>query len=77
MPKLKKQPEKPKIFLRPIIDEGKHITDNHISKIKCYMDDPLYSRLDIAVAVGVRINQVNYLINKLNKNEKEKQVQGN
>lgn len=77
MPRLKKQPEKPKAFLRPMIGEGKHITDQHISKIRCYIDDPSYSRLDIAIAVGVRVHQVNYVIRKIQKHGQKEQIPGN
>jgi hypothetical protein len=67
MPRIKKKNIKKSVFLRPMLEAGKHLTKNHLAKIRCFMDDPAYTRLDIALAVGVSVKQVSYSINKIKK----------
>lgn len=63
----RKKVEPMRVFKKPILAEGKHLDHNHISKIKCFLDDPGYTNLDIALAVGVRVGQVKYIARKLRK----------
>lgn len=60
------------VYKKKMMPYGKHYTEKDVAKVKCFMDDPAYSYLDIALACGMRLNQIGYLIRKI-KREQEKE----